>query len=62
MKRFKFKIIILSFALLLTSIAPSLSAGSGGELLTVDWSIKGLTGKFDRATLQRGFQIYKEVC
>jgi hypothetical protein len=46
MKRFKFKIIILSFSLLLTSITPSLSAGSGGELLKVDWSFKGLTGKF----------------
>ena len=62
MKRFKFKIIILSFSLLLASITPSLSAGSGGELLKVDWSFKGLTGKFDRASLQRGFQVYKEVC
>ena len=62
MKRFKFKIIILSFSLLLASITSSLSAGSGGELLKVDWSFKGLTGKFDRASLQRGFQVYKEVC
>ena len=23
---------------------------------------KGLTGTFDRASLQRGFQVYKEVC
>ena len=62
MKRFKFKIIILSFSLLLTSITSSLGAGSGGELLKVNWSFKGLTGKFDRASLQRGFQVYKEVC
>ena len=27
-----------------------------------NWSFKELTGKFDRASLQRGFQVYKEVC
>ena len=32
------------------------------ELLNVDWSFTGLTGKFDRASLQRGYQVYKEVC
>lgn len=32
------------------------------ELLKVDWSFAGLTGKFDRASLQRGYQVYKEVC
>ncbi len=30
--------------------------------IKVDWSFKGFTGKFDRASLQRGFQVYKEVC
>ena len=62
MTRFKFKILAFSLSLLLTSITPSMGAGSGGELLKVDWSFKGLTGKFDRASLQRGFQVYKEVC
>jgi ubiquinol-cytochrome c reductase cytochrome c1 subunit len=32
------------------------------ELLKVDWSFAGLTGKIDRASLQRGYQVYKEVC
>ena len=32
------------------------------ELLKVDWSFAGPTGKFDRASLQRGYQVYKEVC
>ena len=27
-----------------------------------DWSFKGITGKFDRASLQRGYQVYTEVC
>ena len=30
--------------------------------IKVDWSFKGLLGKFDRASLQRGYQVYKEVC
>ena len=32
------------------------------ELLKIDWSFKGVTGKFDRASLQRGYQVYTEVC
>lgn len=28
----------------------------------VDWSFTGLTGSFKREDLQRGFQVYKEVC
>ena len=32
------------------------------KLLKVDWSFKGVTGKFDRASLQRGYQVYTEVC
>ncbi len=27
-----------------------------------DWSFKGIFGTFDRAALQRGFQVYKDVC
>ena len=26
------------------------------------WSFDGPLGKFDRGQLQRGFQVYKEVC
>ena len=26
------------------------------------WPFEGVLGKFDRAALQRGFQVYKEVC
>lgn len=28
----------------------------------IDWSFKGIFGTFDRAELQRGFQVYKQVC
>ena len=32
------------------------------EYLKTDWSFKGLFGKFDRGALQRGYQVYNEVC
>ena len=28
----------------------------------IDWSFNGVSGKFDRASIQRGFLVYKEVC
>ena len=37
-------------------------AGEKKKLLNVDWSFKGYLGKFDRASLQRGYQVYTEVC
>jgi ubiquinol-cytochrome c reductase cytochrome c1 subunit len=46
--------------LLLTSFT-SLFA-SDKELIKVDWSFKGMTGRFDRSSLQRGYQVYNEVC
>ena len=27
-----------------------------------DWSFKGVTGTFDRAAIQRGYKVYREVC
>ena len=30
--------------------------------LKSDWSFKGVFGTFDRASLQRGYQVYQEVC
>ena len=32
------------------------------KLIELDWSFKGITGKFDRSSLQRGYQVYTEVC
>jgi ubiquinol-cytochrome c reductase cytochrome c1 subunit len=62
MKRFNIKSLLLIVSLLLATTAKLFSASSGAEPLKVDWSFKGITGKFDRASLQRGFQVYKEVC
>ena len=30
--------------------------------LKTDWSFKGIFGTFDRTSLQRGYQVYQEVC
>ena len=40
----------------------SLAAGDAEKPIKVDWSFNGFFGKFDRAQLQRGYQVYKEVC
>ena len=38
------------------------NAAEKAQLLKTDWSFKGLFGKFDRGSLQRGYQVYTEVC
>ena len=32
------------------------------ELIDENWSFNGIFGTFDRASLQRGYQVYQEVC
>ena len=60
--KFFFKTIFILF-ILFTFNNQKVEAGENNkELLKVDWSFKGLFGKFDRASLQRGYQIYTEVC
>ena len=59
MKNFfrKLSIIVLFFGFLSNSFA-----AEKVEYLKTDWSFKGLFGKFDRGSLQRGYQVYTEVC
>ena len=38
------------------------SESSHKEMPKHDWSFNGVTGTFDRAALQRGYKVYKEVC
>ena len=56
----RLRLFVLSF-LLIISLKP-LQSAEMVDPIKVDWSFKGLTGTFDRASLQRGFQVYKEVC
>ena len=46
----------------LTFLSQGVFAGEAKKLLSTDWSFKGYFGKFDRAALQRGYQVYTEVC
>ena len=55
-----FKILVL--ILLVFTGSHQTNAAEKVELLKTDWSFKGLFGKFDRGSLQRGYQVYKEVC
>ncbi len=61
MIRFNFKRLIIVILSTLIFTKPLLSAETI-DPIKVNWSFKELTGKFDRASLQRGFQVYKEVC
>ena len=58
MKRF-FKIIVIIFLFINSN---SISAEQTNKLLKPGWSFKGFFGKFDRSSLQRGYQVYTEVC
>ena len=59
MKNF-LKIFIIFF--LIFSFSSNINAAEKVEYLKTDWSFKGLFGKFDRGSLQRGYQVYTEVC
>jgi ubiquinol-cytochrome c reductase cytochrome c1 subunit len=48
--------------ILIVTFFCSKAYSSSKELLKVDWSFAGITGKFERDSLQRGYQVYKEVC
>ena len=39
-----------------------LSEEKNESFIKTNWSFDGLFGTFDRASLQRGYQVYKEVC
>lgn len=49
-------------ALALGFAAPAMAAGPAIEYPKQDWSFNGPFGTYDRAELQRGYQVYKEVC
>ena len=58
---YKKKLIYIKFFLFFIFFT-NISLSSETNLLKQEWSFKGLTGKFDRSSLQRGYQVYNEVC
>ena len=58
----KYNFIKLLAIILLATFFCGKSYSASKDLLKVDWSFIGITGKFERDSLQRGYQVYKEVC
>lgn len=52
---------LVASALAVPPAAPA-SAAEGVAIEAQDWSFDGAFGTFDRAALQRGFQVYQNVC
>ncbi len=61
MKVFDMRAILAALALGLAAPA-ALAAGPEIAIPAQKWSFNGPFGTFDRAELQRGYQVYKEVC
>ena len=47
---------------LLTVPFSSFSEENNEKYMNTNWSFDGIFGTFDRASLQRGYQVYQEVC
>ena len=59
------RIILTIFISIITTLSfadSQHSHGANTNYLKTDWSFKGILGTFDRASLQRGYQVYQEVC
>jgi len=59
------RIILTIFISIITTLSfadSQHSHGANTDYLKADWSFKGIFGTFDRASLQRGYQVYQEVC
>lgn len=44
------------------AIAPSFAAEPAAHPPKQEWSFEGIFGTYDRGALQRGFQVYQQVC
>ena len=53
---------LLTLSIIFFGLSCNLNSAEKTEYLKTDWSFKGLFGKFDRGALQRGYQVYTEVC
>ncbi len=56
------KIAIAAVAALTLSGGAAMAAGTAGHVEDVDFSFEGPFGSFDQNQLQRGLQVYTEVC
>ena len=54
--------LVVAGAMAVGSVGAMASGEGGHHYEKQDWTFSGPFGKFDKAQLQRGFQIYREVC
>ncbi len=62
MRKFALTAIAAAFAVTAFTGGAAKAAGDAPVPEAQDWSWQGLFGTYDRAQLQRGFQVYKNVC
>jgi cytochrome c1 len=53
---------LIAGAAFVAMLAPASAAAKGPQPERQNWSFAGAFGTFDRAQLQRGFKVYREVC
>jgi len=56
------KLALSALAALSLAASPALAAGGHGEITDYSFSFEGPFGSYDRAQVQRGLQVYTEVC
>ena len=57
-----FKKLVLSAGLALGLAGGAMAAGGGGKVENIDFPFDGPFGTFDQNQLQRGLQVYTEIC
>ena len=55
------KVLLLTFLFLMPSFC-ILASSNDAKMPKHEWSFGGITGTFDRASIQRGYKVYREVC
>ncbi len=54
--------LFIVFSILLLGSTPSFSSESSVKITQQDWDFDGMLGHFDKAAMQRGLKVYREVC
>ena len=62
MKPIKISALAFTITIALMLASGSVQAAEGDKPPSRDWSFHGMFGTFDRGAVQRGFQVYQEVC
>ena len=57
-----YRFVFLSFVLVILSLNFAQAAGNYKKPAQKDWSFNGIFGMYDPASLQRGYQVYDQVC